>query len=154
MEKTSSGREYKVKDLSQGDLGHLELELAEVEMPGLMSCRTEFGPSQSFKGVRISGSLHMTIQTVVLIETGDALVLLQHLLHSCDSSRLSLSEITKYRGLVSAQPHRQEIIEDLFSVTKDPQKGDVNGGMIKELVIAFRRKTGRRSERILFYRMV
>ncbi|KAI4985615.1 hypothetical protein ZWY2020_018245 [Hordeum vulgare] len=61
-------------------------------------------------------------------------------------------EITKYRGLVSAQPHRQEIIEDLFSVTKDPQRGDVNGGMIRELLIAFRRKTGRRPERILFYR--
>uniref|UniRef100_A0ACD5XDA3 Uncharacterized protein n=1 Tax=Avena sativa TaxID=4498 RepID=A0ACD5XDA3_AVESA len=62
-------------------------------------------------------------------------------------------EITKYRGLVSAQPHRQEIIEDLFSVTKDPVKGTtVNGGMIRELLIAFRRKTGRRPERILFYR--
>ncbi|KAI5021289.1 hypothetical protein ZWY2020_055134 [Hordeum vulgare] len=111
-------------------------------MPGLMACRTEFGPSQSFKGARISGSLHMTIQTVVLIETGDALVV----------ASMDWPEITKYRGLVSAQPHRQEIIEDLFSVTKDPQKGDVNGGMIRELVIAFRRKTGRRSERILFYR--
>ncbi|XP_044390993.1 protein argonaute MEL1 isoform X2 [Triticum aestivum] len=61
-------------------------------------------------------------------------------------------EITKYRGLVSAQPHRQEIIEDLFSVSKDPQRGNVNGGMIRELLIAFRRKTGRRPERILFYR--
>uniref|UniRef100_A0A3B6LV99 Uncharacterized protein n=1 Tax=Triticum aestivum TaxID=4565 RepID=A0A3B6LV99_WHEAT len=61
-------------------------------------------------------------------------------------------EITKYRGLVSAQPHRQEIIEDLFSVTKDPKRGNVNGGMIRELLIAFRRKTGRRPERILFYR--
>ncbi|EMS53733.1 Protein argonaute MEL1 [Triticum urartu] len=61
-------------------------------------------------------------------------------------------EITKYRGLVSAQPHRQEIIEDLFSVTKDPQRGNVNGGMIRELLIAFRRKTGLRPERILFYR--
>ncbi|KAF7075334.1 hypothetical protein CFC21_080114 [Triticum aestivum] len=61
-------------------------------------------------------------------------------------------EITKYRGLVSAQPHRQEIIEDLFSVTKDPQRGNVNGGMIRELLIAFRRKTGQRPERILFYR--
>ncbi|KAM3261225.1 hypothetical protein ACQJBY_052095 [Aegilops geniculata] len=61
-------------------------------------------------------------------------------------------EITKYRGLVSAEPHRQEIIEDLFSVTKDPQRGNGNGGMIRELLIAFRRKTGRRPERILFYR--
>ncbi|VAH52666.1 unnamed protein product [Triticum turgidum subsp. durum] len=73
VEKTSSGREYKVKDLSQADFGRLELELAEVEMPGLMACRTEFGPSQPFKGARISGSLHMTIQTAVLIETLTAL---------------------------------------------------------------------------------
>ncbi|WVZ60888.1 hypothetical protein U9M48_010848 [Paspalum notatum var. saurae] len=62
-------------------------------------------------------------------------------------------EITKYRGLVSAQPHRQEIIEDLFTVSKDPQKGhNVNGGMIRELLIAFRRKTNRKPERIIFYR--
>lgn len=73
VEKTSSGREYKVKDLSQADFGRLEIELAEVEMPGLMSCRTEFGPSQPFKGARITGSLHMTIQTAVLIETLTAL---------------------------------------------------------------------------------
>ncbi|KAE8787958.1 putative PX protein [Hordeum vulgare] len=56
-----------------------------------MACRTEFGPSQPFKGARISGSLHMTIQTALLIETGAALVLLQHLLHRGDSSRLSPS---------------------------------------------------------------
>uniref|UniRef100_J3LTS6 Piwi domain-containing protein n=2 Tax=Oryza brachyantha TaxID=4533 RepID=J3LTS6_ORYBR len=61
-------------------------------------------------------------------------------------------EITKYRGLVSAQPHRQEIIEDLFSVCKDPLKGTANGGMIRDLLIAFRKKTGRRPERIIFYR--
>ena len=73
VEKTSSGREYKVKDLSQADFGRLEIELAEVEMPGLMACRTEFGPSQPFAGARISGSLHMTIQTAVLIETLTAL---------------------------------------------------------------------------------
>nr|P50249.1 RecName: Full=Adenosylhomocysteinase; Short=AdoHcyase; AltName: Full=S-adenosyl-L-homocysteine hydrolase [Phalaenopsis sp.]CAA56278.1 S-adenosylhomocysteine hydrolase [Phalaenopsis hybrid cultivar] len=73
VEKTTSGREYKVKDLSQADFGRLEIELAEVEMPGLMACRAEFGPSQPFKGARISGSLHMTIQTAVLIETLTAL---------------------------------------------------------------------------------
>eukprot|EP00270_Netrium_digitus_P002201 TRINITY_DN1246_c0_g1_i1.p1 TRINITY_DN1246_c0_g1~~TRINITY_DN1246_c0_g1_i1.p1 ORF type:complete len:505 (-),score=113.89 TRINITY_DN1246_c0_g1_i1:390-1856(-) len=69
VEKTSAGREYKVKDMSQADFGRMEIELAEVEMPGLMSCRTEFGPTQPFKGAKISGSLHMTIQTAVLIET-------------------------------------------------------------------------------------
>nr|KYP57010.1 Adenosylhomocysteinase 1 [Cajanus cajan] len=73
VEKTSSGREYKVKDMSQADFGRMELQLAEVEMPGLMACRTEYGPSQPFKGARITGSLHMTIQTAVLIETLTAL---------------------------------------------------------------------------------
>nr|ABK25129.1 unknown [Picea sitchensis] len=72
-EKTVSGREYKVKDMSQADFGRLEIELAEVEMPGLMACRVEFGPAQPFKGARITGSLHMTIQTAVLIETLTAL---------------------------------------------------------------------------------
>ena len=73
VEKTSSGREYKVKDMSQADFGRLEIELAEVEMPGLMACRAEFGPSQPLKGAKITGSLHMTIQTAVLIETLTAL---------------------------------------------------------------------------------
>ncbi|XP_021770288.1 adenosylhomocysteinase-like [Chenopodium quinoa] len=54
--------------------GRLEIELSEVEMPRLMSCRTEFGPSQPFKGAKMTGSLHMTIQTTVLIETHMALV--------------------------------------------------------------------------------
>lgn len=68
---SKDGYEYKVRDMSQAtiDFGRREYELAEVEMPGLMSCRTEFGPSQPLKGVAISGSLHMTIQTGVLIET-------------------------------------------------------------------------------------
>ncbi|CAN1790160.1 SAHH [Linum perenne] len=55
--------------MSQADFGRLEIELAEVEMPGLMACRTEYGPTQPFKGARITGSLHMTIQTAVLVET-------------------------------------------------------------------------------------
>mmetsp|Transcript_16337 Transcript_16337/g.28012 ORF Transcript_16337/g.28012 Transcript_16337/m.28012 type:complete len:485 (-) Transcript_16337:1711-3165(-) len=67
-EKTSAGREYKVKDLAEADFGRLEIEMAEAEMPGLMSCRTEFGALQPLKGARITGSLHMTIQTAVLIE--------------------------------------------------------------------------------------
>jgi adenosylhomocysteinase len=53
--------ESKIRDLSLHDLGRKELDLAEVEMPGLMSCRAEFGPSKPFGGARISGSLHMTI---------------------------------------------------------------------------------------------
>jgi adenosylhomocysteinase len=61
--------DYKVADLSLADFGRKEITLAEHEMPGLMSLRREFGPSQPLKGARISGSLHMTIQTAVLIET-------------------------------------------------------------------------------------
>ncbi|KAH7388201.1 hypothetical protein KP509_16G063500 [Ceratopteris richardii] len=69
IEKGAGGFEYKVKDMSEADFGRLEIQLAEVEMPGLMACRTEFGPSQPLKGACITGSLHMTIQTAVLIET-------------------------------------------------------------------------------------
>jgi adenosylhomocysteinase len=60
---------YKVKDLSLADWGRKEIEIAEKEMPGLMSLRTKYGTSKPLKGARISGSLHMTIQTAVLIET-------------------------------------------------------------------------------------
>jgi len=60
---------YKVADINLADFGRKEYDIAAFEMPGLMNTRAEFGPSQIFKGVRISGSLHMTIQTGVLIET-------------------------------------------------------------------------------------
>ncbi|PWG78456.1 adenosylhomocysteinase [Pararcticibacter amylolyticus] len=60
---------YKVKDISLAEWGRKEIELAEAEMPGLMSLRAEFGPSKPLKGARIAGCLHMTIQTAVLIET-------------------------------------------------------------------------------------
>ena len=61
--------EYKVRDLSQAEWGRKEIELAEQEMPGLMAIRAEYGPQQPLKGQRITGSLHMTVQTAVLIET-------------------------------------------------------------------------------------
>jgi adenosylhomocysteinase len=61
--------DYKVRDLSQSSWGRKEIALAEIEMPGLMSIRAEYGPKQPLKGARIAGSLHMTIQTAVLIET-------------------------------------------------------------------------------------
>jgi len=64
---------YKVKDISLADWGRKEIELAEAEMPGLMSLREEYGESQPLKGARIAGCLHMTIQTAVLIETLQAL---------------------------------------------------------------------------------
>lgn len=60
---------YKVKDITLADWGRKEIELAEAEMPGLMSLRKEFGASKPLKGARIAGCLHMTIQTAVLIET-------------------------------------------------------------------------------------
>ena len=63
----------KVKDISLADWGRKEIELAEAEMPGLMSLREEYGSSQPLKGARIAGCLHMTIQTAVLIETLQAL---------------------------------------------------------------------------------
>ena len=60
---------YKVADINLADWGRKEIEIAEQEMPGLVSLRTKFGAKQPLKGVRIMGSLHMTIQTAVLIET-------------------------------------------------------------------------------------
>lgn len=63
------GEPYRVKDISLAEWGRKELDLAEVEMPGLIACREEFGAQQPLKGTRISGSLHMTIQTAALIET-------------------------------------------------------------------------------------
>ncbi|HEV7157842.1 MAG TPA: adenosylhomocysteinase [Caulobacteraceae bacterium] len=62
-----------VKDLSLAEWGRKEIEIAETEMPGLMALRAEYGPAQPLKGARIAGSLHMTIQTAVLIETLQAL---------------------------------------------------------------------------------
>ena len=60
---------YKVKDIALAEWGRKEIQLAEAEMPGLMSIRKEFGPSKPLKGARVAGCLHMTIQTAVLIET-------------------------------------------------------------------------------------
>ena len=65
--------DYKVKDISLADWGRKEIELAEVEMPGLMAIREEYAGQQPLKGARIAGCLHMTIQTAVLIETLTAL---------------------------------------------------------------------------------
>ncbi|MFC6688909.1 adenosylhomocysteinase [Jhaorihella thermophila] len=61
--------DYIVKDISLADFGRKEIEIAETEMPGLMALREEYGDSKPLKGARIAGSLHMTIQTAVLIET-------------------------------------------------------------------------------------
>ncbi len=68
-----SVHDFKVADLSLAAFGRKEIELAEHEMPGLMALRREFGPSQPLKGKKVAGSLHMTVQTAVLIETLAAL---------------------------------------------------------------------------------
>ena len=61
--------DYIVKEISLAEFGRRELDIAETEMPGLMALRKEYGTSKPLKGARIVGSLHMTIQTAVLIET-------------------------------------------------------------------------------------
>ncbi len=72
-EKTTSFQDYVVKDLSLADFGRREMYLAEHEMPGLMALRRKYGSKKPLKGARIAGSLHMTIQTAMLIETLQAL---------------------------------------------------------------------------------
>jgi adenosylhomocysteinase len=67
--KGSQKNDYEVKDITLAAYGRKEIEIAEKEMPGLMAVREKYGPKKPFNGVRISGSLHMTIQTAVLIET-------------------------------------------------------------------------------------
>src|ERR1051326_3240479 len=61
--------DYIIRDIALADFGRKEISIAETEMPGLMAVRAEYGPRQPLKGARIAGSLHMTIQTAVLIET-------------------------------------------------------------------------------------
>ena len=68
-----SFQDYKIADIALAAWGRKEINIAETEMPGLMALREEFGIEQPFKGARIAGCLHMTIQTAVLIETLTAL---------------------------------------------------------------------------------
>src|SRR2546421_10725121 len=70
---TATAADFKVADLSLADFGRKEITLAEHEMPGLMATREEYASRQPLAGARITGSLHMTIQTAVLIETLTAL---------------------------------------------------------------------------------
>ncbi len=73
MSTTAETTDYKVADLSLAEFGRKEIRLAEHEMPGLMATRREYAEQQPLRGARITGSLHMTIQTAVLIETLAAL---------------------------------------------------------------------------------
>src|SRR4028119_2455982 len=70
---TNMASDYAVADLSLAPWGRKEIAIAETEMPGLMALRREFGADKPLKGARIAGSLHMTIQTAVLIQTLEAL---------------------------------------------------------------------------------
>ncbi len=70
---TKSFTDFKVADLALADWGRKEIAIAQTEMPGLMAIRDEFAPEQPLRGARVAGSLHMTIQTAVLIETLQAL---------------------------------------------------------------------------------
>src|SRR5271170_5263605 len=67
--KSASPADYVVKDIGLAEWGRKEISIAETEMPGLMATREEYGPEQPLRGAKITGSLHMTIQTAVLIET-------------------------------------------------------------------------------------
>src|SRR5690606_36264478 len=69
MTSAATALQFRVADLTLAEAGRHQIRLAEHEMPGLMSLRDEFGESQPLKGARIAGSLHMTVQTAVLIET-------------------------------------------------------------------------------------
>src|ERR1700750_1277355 len=71
--KKAAAQDYVVKDIGLAEWGRKEIKIADIEMPGLMATREEFGAKQPLKGARICGSLHMTIQTAVLIETLTAL---------------------------------------------------------------------------------
>ena len=73
MPATETTLPFKVADLSSAEFGRKEIVLAEHEMPGLMAMRSEYAASQPLAGARITGSLHMTVQTAVLIETLTAL---------------------------------------------------------------------------------
>ena len=68
MRKVSMSNDYIVKDINLSAFGRKEILIAETELPGLMALREEFGAEKPLRGARISGSLHMTIQTAVLIE--------------------------------------------------------------------------------------
>ncbi|HOS41478.1 MAG TPA: adenosylhomocysteinase, partial [Spirochaetota bacterium] len=69
VQKLDTSLPYKVADISLAEWGRKEMELAENEMPGLMSVREKYGPQKPLKGLKVTGSLHMTIQTAMLIET-------------------------------------------------------------------------------------
>src|SRR6478735_4196778 len=70
---TRNLKDFHVADMALADWGRKEIAIAETEMPGLMAIREEFAPGQPLRGARVAGSLHMTIQTAVLIETLQAL---------------------------------------------------------------------------------
>ena len=110
IDRTAAAPAYKVADLSLADWGRKEISIAEHEMPGLMSIRRKYAKDKPLAGVRITGSLHMTIQTAVLIETlvelgGErALGKLQHFFHPgpcCSGNRSGRSSGVRLEGRVA-----------------------------------------------------
>ncbi|PWA85574.1 argonaute family protein [Artemisia annua] len=74
------------------------------------------------------------------------------LLLDCVVASMDWPQVTKYKALVSAQPHRQEIIQDLYTTRTDPKRGGIHGGLIRELLISFKKATGHKPHRLIFYR--
>ncbi len=104
MMKFDPSLKYKVSDISLADFGRAEMKLAENEMPGLMSVRQKYGKDKPLKGFKITGSLHMTIQTAMLIET----------LHELGADKYSMSFYTHASNMC----HGRMIRVRIFSVCR------------------------------------
>jgi len=120
--------DYKVADLSLAEFGRKELDLAEHEMPGLMQTRAKYGPQQPLKGVRVMGSLHMTIQTGVLIET---LVALGANVRWCSCNIFSTQDHAAAAMVVAGVPTfawKGETLEEYWDLTFNALKWSDNEG--------------------------
>src|SRR5690606_11144556 len=117
-EQVMANRDYVVADIGLADWGRKEIEIAETEMPGLMACREEFGKAQPPKGARITGSLHMTIQTAVLIETLKALGAYGREASCTISSTQDPAAAARAAGGTAVFAVKGETLEDYWSYTE------------------------------------
>ena len=104
--------DYQVADLSLADWGRKELQVAEHEMPGLMALRAKYAKTKPLKGVRITGSLHMTIQTAVLIETlgalgADVRWASCNIFSTQDHAAAAIAKVLRANGVVDTEPYRK-----------------------------------------------